>query len=170
MKDGKQHWDEVYRSKAADEVSWFQVTPRTSVRLVALAGQDRPFASVIDVGGGTSALVDALLETSPDVTVLDVSSEAPSGPEPTVSHRPRRGLKGDAGVVRVKQEVAPAAEAGTQPPPPSEQRCGGVLRSSVERVGRHAGNPSSTGSCPGRALVSAGADEVRRDRGSRRRP
>ena len=32
MKGGKQHWDEVYRSKAADEVSWFQVTPRTCVR------------------------------------------------------------------------------------------------------------------------------------------
>ena len=70
MKDGKQHWDEVYRNKAADEVSWFQVTPRTSVRLVGLAGHGRPGASVIDVGGGTSALVDALLETSPDVTVL----------------------------------------------------------------------------------------------------
>ena len=76
MKGGKQHWDEVYRSKAADEVSWFQVTPRTSVRLVGLAGHGRPDASVIDVGGGTSTLVDALLETSPDVTVLDVSGEA----------------------------------------------------------------------------------------------
>ena len=76
MEDGKQHWDEVYSSKAADEVSWFQNTPRTSVRLVELAGHGRPDASVIDVGGGTSTLVDALLETSHDVTVLDVSSVA----------------------------------------------------------------------------------------------
>ena len=74
--DRQQHWDGVYGSRAADEVSWFQALPRTSVRLVGLASHGRPDASVIDVGAGTSRLVDALLETSPDVTVLDVSGEA----------------------------------------------------------------------------------------------
>jgi hypothetical protein len=59
VKDGKQHWDEVYRNKAADEVSWFQVTPRTSVRLVALAGQDCPTASVIDVAGAPAGATQA---------------------------------------------------------------------------------------------------------------
>ena len=92
------------------------------------------------------------------------------GPVPPVSHRPRRGLEGDAGVVRVEQEVAPAAEADAQPPPPAGQRCGVVHRSRFGQVGPHAGNPSSTGSCPGPELVSARADAVRRDRGSRRRP
>ena len=77
MTDGKQqHWDDVYDSRADDETSWFQAQPTTSVRLVALATRGRPGASVIDVGAGTSTLVDALLETRHEVTVLDVSGEA----------------------------------------------------------------------------------------------
>lgn len=46
------------------------------MRLVELAAHGRLGASVIDVGAGTSTLVDALLETTEDVTVLDISSEA----------------------------------------------------------------------------------------------
>jgi len=46
------------------------------VQLVGLALRGRPGASVVDIGAGTSRLVDALLESSPDVTVLDVSREA----------------------------------------------------------------------------------------------
>lgn len=74
--DRQQHWDEVYGRKADDQVSWFQATPRTSLRLVGLASHGRSKASVLDVGAGTSTLVDELLETHPDVTVLDVSGEA----------------------------------------------------------------------------------------------
>lgn len=76
MRDDEQHWNEVYTGRSADEVSWFQATPGTSVRLIGLATRGRPAASVIDVGAGASTLVDALLETTPDVTVLDVSREA----------------------------------------------------------------------------------------------
>lgn len=74
--DRQQHWDDVYDSRADDEVSWFQATPGTSVRLVALATRGRPGASVIDVGAGTSTLVDTLLDAGHEVTVLDVSGEA----------------------------------------------------------------------------------------------
>ena len=74
--DRQQHWDGVYDSRADDEVSWFQALPSTSVRLVRLATQGRRGASVIDVGAGTSTLVDALLEAGHEVTVLDVSGEA----------------------------------------------------------------------------------------------
>lgn len=77
MSDGRQqHWDLAYGSRADDEVSWFQAHPGTSVRLVELASARRLAASVLDVGAGTSTLVDALLATNPDVTVLDVSGTA----------------------------------------------------------------------------------------------
>lgn len=53
-----------------------------------------------------------------------------------------RPLEGDAGVVRVEQEVAPAAEAGAQPASPAGCGCGA---SKVERVRGHAGSPLLTG-------------------------
>lgn len=70
-----EHWDDVYRTKALDEVSWFQAEPSTSLRLL-LGTQPAP-TSVIDVGAGASALADALVAAGvDDVTVLDVSEAA----------------------------------------------------------------------------------------------
>lgn len=69
------HWDDVYGSRAVDEASWFQPSAATSVRL--LRGPDGLPGSVVDVGAGTSPLVDELLDLGcPDVTVLDVSEKA----------------------------------------------------------------------------------------------
>jgi len=71
-----QHWDEVYTSKATDQVSWYQRAPRVSLELIAEAGLS-PDDPVIDVGGGASVLVDALLEGGfTDVSVLDISHAA----------------------------------------------------------------------------------------------
>jgi SAM-dependent methyltransferase len=69
------HWDTVYGTKAPDSVSWFQVDPATSLKLIAGAGL-RPGASVLDVGAGTSFLVDRLLDLGYKPGVLDVSSVA----------------------------------------------------------------------------------------------
>jgi len=67
-----QHWDRVYRTKAATELSWYQADPVTSTRLL-LGVSPRP-SSVIDVGAGESLVVDALLDAGfADLTVLDVS-------------------------------------------------------------------------------------------------
>lgn len=74
--DNRQHWDGVYDSKPHDAVSWFQTLPSTSLRLVELAARGRPGASVIDVGAGTSTLVDVLLDKGHKVTLLEVSGEA----------------------------------------------------------------------------------------------
>jgi SAM-dependent methyltransferase len=69
------HWEHVYRSRPADELSWFQATPTTSVRLIQSALPGR--GSVLDVGAGSSSLVDLLLaESFEDLTVLDVSGVA----------------------------------------------------------------------------------------------
>jgi SAM-dependent methyltransferase len=74
--DRRAHWDSVYRTKREDEVSWFQANPSLSLDLICAAGVER-HASIIDVGGGASRLVDALSEKGfANLTVLDVSEAA----------------------------------------------------------------------------------------------
>jgi trans-aconitate methyltransferase len=70
------HWNAVYNTKSEAEVSWFQETPSPSLDLLALAGA-HPNSAIIDVGGGASRLVDALVAKGfSDVSVLDLSREA----------------------------------------------------------------------------------------------
>lgn len=72
----REHWDQVYRERQADEVSWYQARPATSLSFIEASGigVDAP---VIDVGGGASRLVDCLLDRGfGDVTVLDVAPAA----------------------------------------------------------------------------------------------
>lgn len=72
----KEHWDNIYNTKAADEVSWFQLYPKTSMEFVELFKLPLD-AAIIDIGGGDSSLVDALLEKNfGDITVLDISESA----------------------------------------------------------------------------------------------
>lgn len=76
MNDTRQHWEQVYQSKAADAVSWYQAHPTTSLAFIAHSGLALD-APIIDVGGGASTLVDYLLERGhSDVTVLDISAPA----------------------------------------------------------------------------------------------
>ncbi len=70
------HWERIYRTKAASEVSWYQPEARISLDLIRWVAPDLD-APVIDVGGGASTLVDGLLDVGyRAVTVLDL---APSG-------------------------------------------------------------------------------------------
>ena len=74
--DRRQYWDEVYRQKSADEVSWYQATARSSLELIGRCGL-MPESPVIDVGGGASVLSGELLERGfQDITVVDVSDLA----------------------------------------------------------------------------------------------
>ncbi len=74
--DRKGHWEQIYRTRSDREVSWFQPDPRLSLELIAAAGIS-PEQPIIDVGGGASRLVDALLAAGyEDVSVLDVAGEA----------------------------------------------------------------------------------------------
>lgn len=69
-----EHWDDAYR-RGATTRSWFQAEADPSLRILDAAGV-RPSDSLIDVGGGASALVDALLQRGhDDLTVLDISGE-----------------------------------------------------------------------------------------------
>jgi SAM-dependent methyltransferase len=70
------HWEKVYASKRENEVSWFQENPAPSLDLIAKTAATTA-SSVIDVGGGASRLVDALIENGfRAVTVLDLSDAA----------------------------------------------------------------------------------------------
>lgn len=72
----KEHWEKVYSSRQASEVSWFQQHADTSLRLIAASGVT-PESALIDVGGGASTLVDDLLARGfTSLTVLDISAAA----------------------------------------------------------------------------------------------
>ncbi len=72
----KNHWENVYKTKNENEVSWFQETPHKSIDLIKSINID--FSSnVIDVGAGDSRLVDNLLLLGfKNITVLDISSKS----------------------------------------------------------------------------------------------
>src|SRR3990172_1982853 len=68
--------DDIYGSTAPEERSWFEQTPQHSLEAIASCGipPERP---LVDVGGGTSALVAALLQRGWQApTILDVSAKA----------------------------------------------------------------------------------------------
>ena len=70
------HWERIYSQKAANEVSWYRPHLETSLALIAQAASS-PSASIIDVGGGESTLVDDLLARGyADITLLDISQTA----------------------------------------------------------------------------------------------
>jgi len=70
------HWDTVFTTKADTDVSWYQEVPEASLAFIR-ACTPGPGSAIIDVGGGSSSLVDHLLaQGHTDVTVLDVSAAA----------------------------------------------------------------------------------------------
>ena len=72
----KEHWEQVYSTKAENSVSWFQEHARQSVELIGSTGVPKS-AKIIDVGGGASTLVDDLFaEGYQHITVLDLSEAA----------------------------------------------------------------------------------------------
>ena len=71
-----QHWDAVYNHKAADQVSWYQRQPQPSLQWIERLAPQRSLR-ILDVGGGASLLVDALVVAGyRDLTVLDLSAAA----------------------------------------------------------------------------------------------
>jgi SAM-dependent methyltransferase len=74
--DLTEHWDRIYERRSPGEVRWYERRPAISIRRVreAVAGGAR---SLLDVGGGASALVDEALELGLHrIAVLDISERA----------------------------------------------------------------------------------------------
>lgn len=75
-KTEKEYWENIFRSKSEKEVSWFQEYPKTSMEFIELFKLPVT-ANIIDIGGGESHFVDALLEKGyQNIWVLDISSNA----------------------------------------------------------------------------------------------
>jgi 2-polyprenyl-3-methyl-5-hydroxy-6-metoxy-1,4-benzoquinol methylase len=74
--DVRTHWEKIYTTKTSDQVSWYRPHLETSLALIMRSISDRT-ASIIDMGGGESTLVDDLIEQGfRNITVLDVSHAA----------------------------------------------------------------------------------------------
>lgn len=74
--NSKQHWENVYNTKQLNEVSWYQQTPKESLQFFKQLKIPKT-ASIIDIGGGDSFLVDHLLELGySNITILDISEIA----------------------------------------------------------------------------------------------
>lgn len=70
------HWENIYRTRSADQLSWYRPHLETSLRLIGESQPDRD-GRIIDVGGGESTLVDDLLSAGySHVEVLDLSATA----------------------------------------------------------------------------------------------
>ena len=72
----KSHWEEIYKKKKPNEVSWTQETPQTSIDFLVSFNLPQK-AAIIDVGAGESKFVDYLLSKGyENITVLDISKNA----------------------------------------------------------------------------------------------
>lgn len=76
MENSKSHWENVFLTKSPNEVSWTQQHPKTAMDYIKELKLPK-HANIIDVGGGDSNFVDALLELGfENITVLDISEFA----------------------------------------------------------------------------------------------
>ena len=76
MFDRKKHWGDVYQDKTPSELSWYQKEPKLSLELIRSTNAASNDA-IIDIGAGTSVLVDYLKkEHYTNLTVLDISENA----------------------------------------------------------------------------------------------
>jgi len=85
----RNHWQNVYRTRKADSVSWYRPHLEVSLELLTWAGLSLA-SRVIDIGGGASTLVDDLLDRGLQaVSVLDVSAQALSVAQQRLGERAR---------------------------------------------------------------------------------
>lgn len=76
MEKRKEHWENVFSTKQETEVSWYEESPKTSLDFIHKLNIDKD-AKIIDIGGGDSYLIDALLELGyTNLYLLDISSKA----------------------------------------------------------------------------------------------
>lgn len=72
----KSHWENIYQTKALNEVSWYQPNPEISLNFIVESCPNKN-DKIIDIGGGDSFLVDHLLALGyNNLSVLDISNTA----------------------------------------------------------------------------------------------
>lgn len=76
MSNSKEHWENVFATKKETDVSWFQEYPKTSIDFIELFNLPL-HANIIDIGGGDSYFIDALIEKGfQNIYLLDISLNA----------------------------------------------------------------------------------------------
>lgn len=71
--DRAAHWNRVYETKSAEQVSWYQRSPERSLALIQKLL--KPSQRLIDIGAGASVLVDSLLVAGYErPIVLDIAT------------------------------------------------------------------------------------------------
>ena len=103
----KNHWEKVYATKSSTAVSWYQPHATLSLDLIRRIGAARA-AAIIDVGGGTSTLVDDLLAHDyRNLTVLDLSGEALAVARQRLGHAGEgvRWIEGDITSVALPEQA-----------------------------------------------------------------
>jgi SAM-dependent methyltransferase len=84
--DRKAHWENIYATKQLNEVSWYQLDPRTSLDFLTYLDVPKK-ARILDVGGGDSYFVDKLLALGySHITVLDISRSAVERAQKRLGH------------------------------------------------------------------------------------
>jgi 2-polyprenyl-3-methyl-5-hydroxy-6-metoxy-1,4-benzoquinol methylase len=70
------HWEHIYGTNSCEETSWYEPHLQTSLDWISEAACELG-ASIIEVGGGESTLIDDLLTLGyREVTVLDIAENA----------------------------------------------------------------------------------------------
>lgn len=83
------HWEALYSRARDTTLSWYEREPTCSLELIERTRAAHS-AAVIDVGAGTSTLVDCLLDRGyTDVTVLDISERVLADVSGRLSQRGR---------------------------------------------------------------------------------
>ncbi len=77
MNDRRDHWQKAYQGKPPERQSWHQATPAISLALIEAGGSETGLGAesrIVDVGGGTSLLIDHLLDRGyRRISVLDIA-------------------------------------------------------------------------------------------------
>lgn len=85
--ENNNHWDEVYKTKSIDTVSWYQEHANRSIEFI-LATKVNKTAAIIDVGSGSSRLIDDLIDLGYiNITALDLSSAALASNKARLGHK-----------------------------------------------------------------------------------
>ncbi len=72
----KEHWNDIYDRKEYSEVTWFQPEPKQSLSLIRGLQLEKT-SKILDVGAGSSTLVDFLLKDGFQfIYLLDISQNA----------------------------------------------------------------------------------------------
>ena len=76
MMNSKRHWENIYKNKEIDDVSWYQEIPTDSLNLIKRFSNNKK-DKIIDIGCGKGFLVDNLIDSNyQNITLVDISANA----------------------------------------------------------------------------------------------